>query len=156
MADVTAPLARGPLTGSVAVPTSGAASLDVYVNGRFASNVPVSSGTASLSIPAASLVPGGTNFIAFVAKNASGGDLAKNVAVVVATLPEVVAEADGGHDVPITWLSDAWTALAAAGIETTAEEPPEKPDGDFGMTPPELPEGSFGMTPPEKPESAAT
>ena len=115
VADVTATLARGPLTGSVAVPTSGAASLDVYVNGRFASNVPVSSGTASLSIPAASLVPGGTNFFAFVAKNASGGELAKNVAVVVASLPEVVAEADGGHDVPIAWLADAWSDLAAAG-----------------------------------------
>ena len=121
VADVTAPLARGPLTGSVAVPTSGAASLDVYVNGRFASNVPVSSGTASLSIPAANLVPGGTNFFAFVAKNASGGDLAKNVAVVVASLPEVVAEADGGHDVPIAWLSDAWDDLAAAG--STAARP---------------------------------
>ena len=103
------------------MPTSGAASLDVYVNGRFASNVPVSSGTASLSIPAASLVPGGTNFFAFVAKNASGSDLAKNVAVVVASLPEVVAEADGGHDVPIAWLSDAWDDLAAAG--STAARP---------------------------------
>ena len=121
MADVTAPLARGPLTGSVAVPTSGAASLDVYVNGRFAANVPVSSGTASLSIPAAILVPGGTNFIAFVAKNASGSDLAKNVAVVVASLPEVVAEADGGHDVPIAWLANAWSDLAAAG--STAAHP---------------------------------
>ena len=81
----------------------------------------MSSGTASLSIPAANLVPGGTNFIAFVAKNASGGDLAKNVAVVVASLPEVVAEADGGHDVPIAWLADAWDDLAAAG--STAARP---------------------------------
>ena len=121
VADVTAPLARGPLTGSVAVPTANAASLDVYVNGRFASNVPVSSGTASLSIPAASLVPGGTNLIGFIAKNASGGDLAKNVAVVVASLPEVVAEADGGHDVPIAWLAEAWSDLAVAG--STAARP---------------------------------
>ena len=66
-------------------------------------------------------MPGGTNFFAFVAKNASGGDLAKNVAVVVASLPEVVAGADGGHDVPIAWLADAWSDLAAAG--STAAHP---------------------------------
>ena len=121
MADVTSALARGPLTGSVAVPTSGASALDVYVNGRLLSTAPVSSGSASISIPAAQLVPGVTNLIGFIAKNASGGELAKNVAVVVATLPEVVAEADGGHDVPIAWLSDAWTDLAAAG--STAARP---------------------------------
>ena len=87
VADVAAPLSNAPILGSVAVPTSGAASLDVYVNGRFASNVPVSSGMASLSIPAACFMPGGTNFIAFVAKNASGGELAKNVALLTCLPP---------------------------------------------------------------------
>ena len=45
------------------------------------------------------------------------------------------------------------TALAAAGIEIAAEEPPEKPDGENGTTPPEPPEGGFNMTPPEPPEN---
>ena len=121
IADVTATVVRAPVTGTVVVPTSGATQLDVYVNGRWSSTVPVASKSAALSIPASALVSGGTNLVAFVAKNASGAALAKNVAVVVASLPEVVAEADGGHDVPIAWLADAWDDLAVAG--STAARP---------------------------------
>ena len=120
LADVTATVARAPVTGTVAVP-SGGTKLDVYVNGRFAATAPVTSGQASIELPAAAFKSGETNFLAFISRDASGAVKAKNVALLACSLPEVVAEADGGHDVPIAWLADAWSDLAVAG--STAARP---------------------------------
>ena len=120
VADMTATVVHAPVAGTVAVP-SGATTLDVYVNGRFAANVPVSSGSASIELPAAAFKSGETNFLAFISRDASGAVKAKNVALLACSLPEVVAEADGGHDVPIAWLAEAWSDLAAAG--STAARP---------------------------------
>ena len=83
--DVTATVARAPVSGTVAVP-GGATTLDVYVNGRFASNVPVASGMASIELQPSALRTGETNLLAFISRDANGAAKARNVAL-LAYLP---------------------------------------------------------------------
>ena len=63
-----------PLTVSVAVTDARAATLDVFVNGRFVANAPVANGVCTQEIPAGTLigVPGANNLVSFLARTSTG------------------------------------------------------------------------------------
>jgi hypothetical protein len=122
MVDVTCPIALGDVTATVPVPVQGAATLAVRVNGGAWASFPVSGGEADISLPAGEFLTGGTNFISFVARNASGAAVGKNAALVVGALPASIDEPDVP---PITtgWLKWAWEEIAAAWPEKAGEKP---------------------------------
>jgi len=70
-----------PLTVSVAVSDARAASLDVFVNGRFVANAPVANGACSSVIPADTLKYklGSANLVSFLARTSSSAFLTNNV-----------------------------------------------------------------------------
>ena len=121
--DAATKLARSPDSTSVAGPGSDAKTLDVYVNGLLCASTPVSSGAAELSLSPASFGTGSTNLVAFVAKKADGTVLSRNVALLACTVPDRLAEADGGHEVEISWLSDVWADFKAANPKTELAAP---------------------------------
>ncbi len=121
--DVSAPLARAPLTATVAVPGTTTTKLVVYVNGISNGTYAVSAEKATISIPAQMLRMGETNVVAFIARRADGTIRRRNFALVACTLPVRLAAEDGGHGVDISWLADAWSAFRAAQPDTGLAAP---------------------------------
>ena len=121
--DATAKLARAPVSTAVTVPVSDAKMLDVYVNGLLRGSTPVASGAAQVYLPPASFKTGSTNLVAFVAKKADGTVVARNVALLACTVPDRLAEADGGHGVEIAWLAGVWSDFKAANPKTELAAP---------------------------------
>ena len=54
-----------------------------------------------------------------------------------------------GRRVEFTDEPNILTVIRKAGIEIDLGNPPERPEGENGMTPPEKPADDSGMTPPE-------
>ena len=111
-----------PLTVSVAVTDSRAATLDVFVNGRFIANAPVENGVCTQEIPAGTLmgVPGANNLVSFLARTSAGAFLTNKISNAnVATrnyAPIVVSgartrEVSLSHSVPYDYLNDLCPAI---------------------------------------------
>ena len=111
-----------PITVSVAVSDERAASLDVFVNGRFLANAPVANGVCTQEIPAGTLmgVPGASNLVSFLARTSTGIYLTNKVSNAnVATrnyAPVVVSGARTRnttltHSVPYSYLDELYPAI---------------------------------------------
>ena len=90
-----------PLTVSVAVTDSRAATLDVFVNGRFVANAPVANLTCSATIPADTLKYklGSDNLVSFLARTSSGLFLTNKVSNVnVATRNYLTVTSGRAHE----------------------------------------------------------
>ena len=111
-----------PITVSVAVSDERAATLDVFVNGRFLANTPVANGVCTQEIPAGTLmgVPGTSNLVSFLARTSTGTYLTNKVSNAnVATrnyAPVVVSGARTRsttltHNVPYSYLDELYPAI---------------------------------------------
>jgi hypothetical protein len=111
-----------PITVSVAVSDERAATLDVFVNGRFVANAPVANGVCTQVIPTGTLmgVPGANNLVSFLARTSAGIYLTNKVSNAnVATrayAPVVVSGArtrsvTTTHDIPYEYLDEIYPAI---------------------------------------------
>ena len=125
--DVAAVVRSAPVSIAVAVPTANAVSLDVYLNGLRVDGVPVSGKAADVRVPAESLLLGVRNFLEFRVMDSSARQLASNVALVTARLPERTEAGDGADQTPvavdISWLDESWAKLARAKSVEAADAP---------------------------------
>ena len=107
---------------SVAVSDERAATLDVFVNGRFVTNAPVANGVCTQDIPAGTLmgVPGANNLVSFLARTSTGIYLTNKVSNAnVATrnyAPVVVSgvrtrNATLTHGVPYSYLDELYPTI---------------------------------------------